>query len=125
MALAFPSHADITMEELHNVVIWDLGSRDHNFNDLKWFEEYEAFDNPTIMLTAGGPGIRLGKGKVRLLTTDNKGNLTELAFDDAYYSPNTPLNIISVRKLKGHVQLDSDREIIVHKVIGRVVATAK
>ena len=103
MALAFPSHTNITIEELYNVVIWDLGSRDYNFNDLKWFEEYKAFDNPTIMLTVGGPSIWLGKGKVRLLTTDNKGNPIELAFNDAYYSPNTPLNMISVRKLKGHV----------------------
>ena len=103
MALAFPSHINITIKELYNIIIWDLGFRDYNFNDLKWFEEYKAFDNPIMILTVNGPNIRLGKGKVRLLTTNNKGNPIELAFDNAYYSLNTLLNIISVRKLKGHV----------------------
>ena len=76
-------------------------------------------------MTAGGPGIRLSKGKVRLLTTNDKGNPTELAFDNAYYTPNTPLNIISVGKLKNHVDFDTKNEIIIHKALGRMVVRAK
>ena len=123
MALAFPS--SITVEELHDVVIWDLGLSDYNFNDLKWFKEYEAFQNPSIMITAGGPGIRLGKGKVRLLTTNDKGNPTKLAFDNAYYTPNTLLNIINAGKLKNHVDFDIKNEVIIHKGSGRMVVRAK
>ena len=125
MALAFPSHANITMEELRNIIIWDSGAGDHNFNDLKWFDKYEAFDKPTTILTANGPGIRLGKGKVRLLTADDKGGPTELAFDDAYYTPNTPLNMISAGKLKSHIRFDPERETLVHKATGRIITKAE
>ena len=100
MALSFPSQADVPIEKLHDVVIWDSGSSDHNFNDLKWFEDYKPFDNPSTILTAGGPSIRLRKGRIRLKTTDDKGNPTEMTFDDVYYAPNSPLNMISAGKLK-------------------------
>ena len=123
MALAFPSH--ITMDQLRDVVIWDSGSGDHNFNDLKWFEDYEAFESPSTMLTAGGPGIRLGKGRVRLKTTDDRGKPTEMAFDDVYYAPNTPLNMISAGKLKRQVKFDAEREVLTYIASGRTIAMAK
>ena len=116
---------NMTIEELRDVVIWDLGSGDHHFNDLKWFKEYTLFKRPITMLTAGEPSIKLGKGKVRLLTVDEKGNSIEMAFDNVYYILNTLLNIVSPRKLKGRVRFNEEREVLTYVRTGRIIAEAK
>ena len=77
------------------------------------------------MLTAGEPSIKLGKGKVRLLTVDEKGNSIEMAFDNVYYILNTLLNIVSPRKLKGRVRFNEEREVLTYVRTGRIIAEAK
>ena len=72
------------------------------------------FKRSITILTAGEPSIKLGKGKVKLLIVDEKGNLIEIIFDDIYYTPNTPLNMVSPRKLKGRVRFDEEREVLTY-----------
>ena len=59
------------------------------------------------------------------MTTNDKGNPTELAFNDTYYAPNTLLNIISVGKLKNHIKFDTKKEAIIYKALGHIVVIAK
>ena len=48
-----------------------------------------------------------------------------MAFDDVYYTLNTPLNIISAGKLKSLVTFNANKEILRHITSGRIIALAK
>src|SRR2546430_8345480 len=49
----------ITVEELRDVVIWDSGTGDHNFNDLKWFEEYRSEEHTSELQSQSNLVCRL------------------------------------------------------------------
>lgn len=123
MASIAPNNASLS--SIHaittDIVLLDSGSSHHRFNDAKWFVSLGPLAVPITSKNADGGVTTQHQGGVVTITTKGfNGGTVSLTVSDAIYSPNAPINLLSVGAMSRKGYNLNLREKVVQAGIGDV-----